>query len=303
MTVPAPVLDEAVAATCAGDEPALRRLLDAHPDLVRERVAKTTVPYDGYFHHATLLHHVSTNPVPERAPANVIAIADLLLRAGSAVDARTSGGPNQPDDPGWTTLGLVASTAEACIGVLRDPLVDRLVAAGADVDDGLGLPLAGALYYGVDRGVAALRRHGARLDLRLAAGVGDVAALARFLVDGQVRPDAIFLSRYGEPPLAAPRTVDEVLTEALVCASLGGQRAAIDWLVAHGADPSRACGGRTPLHAAALHGRDDAIDALLAHGADPFARDARWRATPTGWADHCGHPGCARRLRRAAPGS
>src|SRR5262249_15480364 len=141
------VVQRGAEAVCAGDAVELRRLLRAHPGLVTARIQGTAVPYDGYFHQATLLHHVAGNPVPPAVPENVVEIARLLLAAGARVDARTLGGPSQPTDPGWTALGLVVTCAEPIIGSRRDPLLDLLVAAGADVDDAGGLPLAGAIYY------------------------------------------------------------------------------------------------------------------------------------------------------------
>ncbi|OLR89439.1 ankyrin repeat domain-containing protein [Actinokineospora bangkokensis] len=52
-----------------------------------------------------------------------------------------------------------------------------------------------------------------------------------------------------------------------------------------------------PLHEAAFHGHRDAVDALLALGADPTARDPRFHAPPSGWAEHNGHRDLAAHLR------
>jgi len=50
---------------------------------------------------------------------------------------------------------------------------------------------------------------------------------------------------------------------------------------------------QTGLHAAAAHGDVATIALLLELGADPTVTDARFGATPQGWAEHLGHPGAA----------
>jgi hypothetical protein len=288
-------------AVCAGDAPALRRLLLAHPGLATARVERTAVPYDGYFHQATLLHHVSGNPLPPTVPANAVEIARLLLDAGAKVDARTRGGPSQPTDPGWTVLGLVATCSEQGIGSQRDALVDLLVAAGADVDDANGLPLAGAIYYDIPAGIAALRRHGARLDVRLAAGVGDLGRVQGFFTgDGRLIPGSSFLSRYPDPPAPGPADDGSVLNEALVYAchgSMPGKLAVARFLIDRGARPTGTAFGITALHAAAWTGNTDLVRLLLQHGADSAARDRVHHGTPADWAAHNGQPECAEVLQ------
>ena len=53
----------------------------------------------------------------------------------------------------------------------------------------------------------------------------------------------------------------------------------------------------TALHAAAGDGEIDAARMLIQLGADPGIRDARFRATPLGWAEHFGHQAMADFLR------
>ncbi len=53
----------------------------------------------------------------------------------------------------------------------------------------------------------------------------------------------------------------------------------------------------TALHAAAGDGEIDAARMLIELGADPGIRDARFRATPLGWAEHFGHQAMADYLR------
>ncbi|GAY11726.1 ankyrin repeat domain-containing protein [Pseudonocardia sp. N23] len=52
----------------------------------------------------------------------------------------------------------------------------------------------------------------------------------------------------------------------------------------------------TALHEAAFRGDETLAALLLARGADATVRDARFDATPTGWAEHAGHTGLAAEL-------
>ncbi len=54
----------------------------------------------------------------------------------------------------------------------------------------------------------------------------------------------------------------------------------------------------TGLHAAVWADRPDIVTVLLDHGADPSVTDARFAATPLGWAGHLGRPEIAALLRR-----
>ena len=71
----APPLLEARAALLRGDLPTLDRLLATDPELVHRRVTDTGPPYDGYFHGATLLHHVAANPRISDLPAGIVDVA------------------------------------------------------------------------------------------------------------------------------------------------------------------------------------------------------------------------------------
>jgi hypothetical protein len=82
----------------------------------------------------------------------------------------------------------------------------------------------------------------------------------------------------------------------------------IEALVRHGAwvdavdDPTTAIdgiGGYTALHAAAWHGNTAGADALLRLGANPRVRDAKYNATPAGWADYAGRHATRERIVEA----
>lgn len=83
---------------------------------------------------------------------------------------------------------------------------------------------------------------------------------------------------------------------ALAWAAFCGRTAAIQRLLALGADPNRRTtfGGpshgesATALHLAAQRGHLQAIEALVDVGADPTLRDAIHDSTPAGWAEEFG---------------
>jgi ankyrin repeat protein len=292
-------IDGALAAFYAGDLAGLGRQLAADPGLVTARVSSATGHYCGYFFEATLLHHVAGNPQILPLPAETPAFAALLLDRGAAVDAATHAGPSQPDDIGWSTLGLVATSLDARRTGHQRPLMELLLARGADLDFRDGGPLIGALYYGEQEAAAFLVERGARVDLVAAAGLGRIDLMARFIgADGALAPDARSLVHYSQkrsPPVAP----SAILSLALVHAAMGGHRDAAGWLIDRGAAPS----GRapfdhdaTPLHWAALRGRAEVAELLLERGADRTVRDTTFHATPAGWAEHEGHAALAARL-------
>jgi ankyrin repeat protein len=266
------------------------------PDLATARVGRTDPPYDGYFHGATLLHHVAGNPLIRALPDNVVQAASLLLERGAEVDAVTLAGPSQPDDIGWTTLGLAATSAEARRAGRQAELIERLLEAGADPDALNGGSLVGALYYGESAAAEALAAAGATLDIPAAAGVGDVATLRELLAGADPGPR---LARYGLVPWPDGAGRADVLGLALVYAALHGRVEALRLLLDEGADVDHRPPfdhGATALHWAVMGDRPDSVRVLLEAGADPGARDATFGSTPAGWAEHLGRPRAAEAL-------
>jgi ankyrin repeat protein len=182
----------------------------------------------------------------------------------------------------------------------RPDMVALLLELGADplAVDGSGMPAAAyARAPGIDRRVmeaiqtmtaaellSAERGHrpasGSPPDLLAALALGDWRTAAR-LVDGNprlLRPDA------GVLHLMAKR----------------GDLAAVQWLLARGADPN----GRwshwdadvTPLHLAALADHPDIARALLEAGADPRIRDSKHDSDAIGWAEFFRHDDVVRVL-------
>lgn len=283
----------------AGDREELAELLRERPELVRFRMATTEVPYDGYFHGATLLHHVAGNPFIHDLPEETVDLTRVLLELGAEVDAVTLQGPSQPDDIGWTTLGLVATSLEARTAGHQRALMDVLLDAGADVDARNGGCIMGALYYGEYDAATYLAERGARLDLIAAAGIGDVRRVAEMLdhdlEDGR-------LVHYSLEPWPDDATRMDLLGLALSYAALHGRVEVISLLVEAGADPNhrppfdhRA----TALHWAAMGDQPESVRALLGAGADPRLRDMRFDSTPLGWAEHLGRPAAAEALGEA----
>src|SRR5262249_22034637 len=124
-------------------------------------------------HGATLLHYVAANGVEDdrqRTPSNAVAVATMLLEAGSEADALAGmyGGRD-------TTMSKLVSGAHPAAPRLPPALVDVLVDFGASVEGtGTGAwtsPLMTALAFGYRDAADALVRRGARVD-RLAAAAG-----------------------------------------------------------------------------------------------------------------------------------
>lgn len=289
---PDAALGEARRLLLAGDQHGLAALFEAHANLLSQRFTTTAPPYDGYFHGATLLHHVAGNPFVTDLPANIVELAHDLLERGAEVDAVTLQGPSQPDDIGWTTLGLVATSATARAADAQRALMDLLIEAGADVDARNGGALIGALYYGEGAAARYLAAKGARLDLVAAAGLGDSTRLAHFLAEGRDEPGER-LAHYGlvDWPEGAGRR--ERLGVALIYAALHGRVEVIRMLVEAGADPNERPPFDhygTPLHWAVMGDQPAAVRVLLEAGAEPDVRDRSFHSTPEGWARHLDKP-------------
>jgi hypothetical protein len=95
----------------------------------------------------------------------------------------------------------------------------------------------------------------------------------------------------------------------IVWAAARGNRDAVTTLVALGFDLNAKARADVPieqewetaLHAAVSNGDGDLVVQLLASGADPTIRDARFDATPLGWARHGGHTELIEVLVRVTP--
>jgi ankyrin repeat protein len=288
-------LDDALDAFYQGDRARLEALLDADPSLVAARVERDGGHYCGYFHRATLLHHVPGNPAIRPLPPETVELATLLLDRGAAVDAVTAPGPAQPHDIGWTPLGLAATSADARDAGVQRALIDLFLARGADIDARNGGPLMGALYYGEADAAAMLVDRGAHVDLPAAAGLGRIDLMERLVVD---RAPHVLV--HYSMCVERPRSRAEVLALALTYAAMGGHTAAVAWLLDAGAGVNAVAPfdhEATALHWAALRGHEATARLLLDRGADRTLRDVTHDGDPAGWADHAGHTALVELLR------
>jgi ankyrin repeat protein len=260
-----PVANFEVAADAivAGDEQALATLLRKDASLAHARSLRE--------HRSTLLHYCSANGVEDyrqQTPANIVAIARLLLDAGAEVNAESDayGGRS-------TTLMLTATSGHPEHAGVQIALLELLLARGAALDVGESSDVGVCLRNG--RGTAAefLAKHGARLDLEGAAGVG--------LLD---RVKEFFAKAGG---LTAGASAQQ-LADGFGWACEFGRVAVVVFLLGRGvrADTTLRADGATPLHWAALGGHPEIVKALLERGADVNARETRFDGTPLGWALH-----------------
>ena len=93
--------DQAVLAIIDGDEPVLRRLLAAEPDLVRQRSDSP--------HRATLLHYVGANGVEmelQKSPRNAAAGPRAI-----AASTMLHPAPHSCASHFWTALGPLVETS------------------------------------------------------------------------------------------------------------------------------------------------------------------------------------------------
>ncbi|HEX2269092.1 MAG TPA: ankyrin repeat domain-containing protein [Pyrinomonadaceae bacterium] len=221
----------------------LKRLLKQDPKLVH---ARSTLE-----HNATLLHYTSANGVEsyrQNTPPNIVEIVKVLLEAGSEVDAEADvyGG-------GWTTLGLVATSAHPFLAGVQNPLMQILLDHGAEIDHTTS---AGKRQYAVRDCLANGRREaalylaerGARLNLEGAAGIGRLDVVKKYFTeDGKRR---------------SKTTKKEVLMAFLTACSWGNNDV-VEFLLdkvdlsGHGGD------GQTGLHCAAICGQLETIKLLL----------------------------------------
>lgn len=288
-----PRFSDALARLDAGDSAGLGALLAEDPTLVHARASSIEAPYEGYFHRATLLHHVAGNPIRGALPDNIVEITRLLLRHGADPEAGCGGGPEQPTTAGATVMGLVTSGALAHQLGHTEGLIDVLLEHGARLDPNGGM--FGTLYHTVEhqgqRDVARmLYERGVRADLPIVAGLGRVDLMEDFLDgDGGLRDGATEIwSRTVRG--GADLSEEDALADSLLAASANGWPEAVAWLLDRGApvDALRAWGPFpvTALHCAGWAGWPDVVSLLLERGADPTVREPTYDGTPLVWAAH-----------------
>jgi hypothetical protein len=249
-----------------GDAEGLRDHLAAHPELVRRTVRFAD---GGYFTDPTLLEFAAENPVRRGTlPANVVEVATVVLAAGAKADRSRVG----------SALALVCSGRVPREHGVQVPLIDLLCDHGADPDRGM-LP---ALVHGEFEAVDALLRRGARVDLPVAAALGNGEEVRRLL------------------PASSP----EARHRALALAAQHGRTDAVRRLLDAGEDPNRynpaGCHAHsTPLHQAAGYGHLEVVQLLVERGAKRETKDLIYQGTPLDWARYGKHPEIERYLHEA----
>jgi ankyrin repeat protein len=248
----------------AGDLTTLRELLARHPHLATAHAEENGAMVGPYFAHPALLWFCAGNPIPiGKLPPNVVAIAEAIIDAGAAKHDIE------------VTLGLVSSGCAAREQGVQIPLIDLLVRRGADPSPALTAAIQEHEHAAIQR----LVELGAQPDFAAAAGLGDVERMRARMREAQ--PD------------------DPMLRRAMYYAACWGRPDAIDVIVRECglAASARIAGGETGLHRAALEGERAAVERLIALGADATVRDPTHNSTPAGWAAHGGHAELAAYLR------
>ena len=254
----------AALAIYAGDIDELRGLLAADEGLATRESSVS---------HPTLLQLVACD---EAAIAKPVEAAEVLVDAGAP-----------------THLPLVAAAGCGSRRVLEF-LLDRGVPI--DGEDPAWTALDEAVYWAHAEIAGFLVGRGARVRaLSTAAGLGDSAAIDRFLPDGELAPDA---GPIGSPfsdtiPRELANDPGSILDHAFVMAVNAGQQLCAARLLGEGGNVNAKPPGYhwrgTALHAAVWRGDRDLVVWLLEQGADPEIRDDMVGSDAVGWAKHHGH--------------
>lgn len=256
------MFESAVDALVSGDSAALAVLLRDNPGLARARSTRE--------HRSTLLHYVSANGVEDfrqKTPPNIVGIARILLDAGADVNAESDayGG-------GSTALGLTATSVHPERAGVQIELMQLLLDRGAKIQPG---DVIACLANGRSAAAEFLASRGALLDLEGAAGLGRLDLVREFLGAATAKQTIDGLGWACE--YARTEVVRFLLEQNL-------SREALD----------------RGLHWAAYAGDPGIVKMLLDRGAPVDEHDARFRATPLGWAMHAQREGRAGRFADVA---
>ena len=258
---------DAVTAIDAGDIATLEKLLQQHPELVRERL---TAPgewlrsqigraLDGFFKDPYLLWFVTEDAVRTgQLSTNVGAVARIITRA-----AKRAAVPDLQHQLDSTFHFAVCSPIGRDNGRQLE-LLDVLIDEGASMEGG---PVQAFICH--NEGAARhLVARGARLTL----------------------PAALCLGMWDDVAALVPQATAEDRQVALGLAAFNGKAEALSRLLPLGVDLDAFTSGfyshATPLHHAVWSGSLDAVKVLVEAGAKLTTRDTAEDATPLGWAEY-----------------
>jgi len=237
-----------------GDKAKVERLLRENPELVHARSTRK--------HHAPLLHYLGGinggEGYRQKCPRNEVEIAELLLKAGAPVDV--IGGPYG----NCSALGSIATSIQPMIAGLVEPLIETLLKYGVDINADPWPIVNGCLANGRAAAAEFLAKHGAKLDLEGAAGVGRLDLVKELI----------------------PKATEKKIKDGFTWACEFGRAAVVEYLLHCGMDVAAKLRhhGQTGLHWAAGGAHVETVRVLLAQGAPVDAKDEVWSVTPLAWA-------------------
>jgi ankyrin repeat protein len=204
------------------------------------------------------------------------------------------------DDPLKTQLHWAAE---------RDDLetAESLLNAGADIEARASwgaTPLDWAATMGSIKVADLLLARGAQgMDFLMAASLGKIDLVRKQLDSAAQNPPLRGRAIPAEPDdhwvVDSARMKGDVLSDAFYRACRNGHTEVASLLLERGADVNaKGVFGGTGLHWSAINGHRQTVEFLLLHGADLTLRDAKFDATPEGWAAEGGHDEIRELLRR-----
>jgi ankyrin repeat protein len=289
-----------------------RNLSIANPKWRSDYKPPNATDATNWLNEPMLLFYVSEAVFEGKIPAgtNEYAITKALLAAGADVDF-------------FDGYPLVAAVSYNAPHVVRALLENGASVNGTDND---GVPMAYTLFFGFTTASMLLVEWGAKIDLRFAAGIGDLDKVKSFFkADGSLKPGAGALADpYGHEwkqrngvVHRCDRTRENILSQALLYACLHDRLVVAEYLIQQGAHvnalvPDLGEKEFTVLHRVANTGnfgatadprdvesqRLGAVNFLLEHGADVAIRDPVFKATPPQWAKHFGCESIAEILQK-----